>query len=64
MFFYVKKAHATALPGIADYLAEFTSDKAWGAEGYLSERGLIPMPEAERKQFAHDAKAMTPMGAL
>jgi phosphate transport system substrate-binding protein len=64
LFFYVKKAHVGAVPGIADYLAEFTSDKAWGAEGYLSEKGLIPMPEAERKQFAHDAKAMTPMGAL
>jgi phosphate transport system substrate-binding protein len=33
-----------------EYLAEFTSEKAWGEEGYLSERGLIPMPDAERAE--------------
>jgi phosphate transport system substrate-binding protein len=34
---------------------------AWGPEGYLSEKGLIPMPEAERKKFAKDINGLTPM---
>jgi hypothetical protein len=31
LFFYVKKAHVDVIPGIK-YLAEFTSEKAWGPE--------------------------------
>jgi len=51
LFFYVKKAHVDVIPGIKEYLTEFTSEQAWGAEGYLSEKGLIPMPDAERTQY-------------
>jgi phosphate transport system substrate-binding protein len=64
LFFYVKKAHVGAVPGIAEYLAEFTSDKAWGDEGYLTDKGLIPMPEAERGQFAYNAQGLVPMEPL
>jgi phosphate transport system substrate-binding protein len=46
---------------MGEYVAEFMSDKASGEEGYLSDRGLIPMPEKERAQFAADAKAMKPL---
>ena len=52
----MKKAHVDVIPGIREYLAEFTSEKAWGKNGYLAEKGMIPMPDAERKQFAADAK--------
>ncbi len=58
IFFYVKKAHVGVIPGIAEFLAEFTSEKAWGKNGYLSEKGLIPLPDAERKQVADSVKAM------
>ena len=61
LFFYVKKVHVDVIPGIREYLSEFASDRAWGPEGYLSEKGLIPMPDAERKQFAADVKNLTPM---
>ena len=56
LFFYVKKAHADAIPGVNQYLEEFTSEKAWGEEGYLSEKGMIPMPDAERKEFRSNVK--------
>ena len=49
LFIYVKKGHVGVIPGIAEYLAEFTSEKAWGEEGYLAEKGLIPSPKDERK---------------
>jgi phosphate transport system substrate-binding protein len=61
LFFYVKKAHVGTIPGITEYLAEFTSEKAWGDSGYLSERGLIPMPAAERKKYAMAAKNLEAM---
>ncbi len=58
LFFYVKRAHVGKIPGIAEYLAEFTSDKAWGDEGYLVDKGMIPMPNQERNQFAADVKGL------
>jgi phosphate transport system substrate-binding protein len=51
LFFYVKKAHVGVIPGIKEYLAEFTSEKCWGGDGYLGEKGMIPMPDAERQQY-------------
>ncbi|MGF1641258.1 MAG: PstS family phosphate ABC transporter substrate-binding protein [Rhodospirillales bacterium] len=59
LFFYVKKAHAEVIPGIKEFLAEFTSEKAWGPDGYLSDKGLIPMPDAERAKFRSDAMNLT-----
>ncbi|QXP84372.1 PstS family phosphate ABC transporter substrate-binding protein [Methylococcus sp. Mc7] len=58
LYFYVKKQHVGLIPGIAEYITEFTSEKAWGDDGYLSERGLIPLPAMERKKMAEDAKDM------
>ncbi|WP_234422291.1 PstS family phosphate ABC transporter substrate-binding protein [Sedimenticola thiotaurini] len=58
LYFYVKKAHVGKIPGIKEYLAEFTSDKAWGEEGYLVDKGMIPMPTQERSQFAADVKGL------
>jgi len=48
LYFYVKKAHIGKVPGIREFMAEFTSDKAWGEEGYLTEKGLIPLSDQER----------------
>ncbi|MCW8908946.1 MAG: PstS family phosphate ABC transporter substrate-binding protein [Sedimenticola sp.] len=61
LYFYVKKAHVGKIPGISEYLAEFTSDKAWGDEGYLVDKGMIPMPNQERNQFAADVKNLNPL---
>jgi len=49
LYLYVKKAHVDQIPGLREYIAEFTSEKAVGSEGYLSEKGLIPLPESERQ---------------
>ena len=47
----MKKAHVGVIPGIKEYLAEYTSEKAWGPEGYLAGKGLIALPDAERKKY-------------
>ncbi|EDP62178.1 phosphate ABC transporter, periplasmic binding protein [alpha proteobacterium BAL199] len=51
LYFYVKNAHVGVIPGIQEYVAEFTSTKAAGQEGYLTDKGLIPLPEADRKKY-------------
>ena len=58
LFFYVKRAHVGVIPGIKEYLTEFTSEKAWGTEGYLADKGMIPMPDAERGKFSKDAQGL------
>jgi phosphate transport system substrate-binding protein len=63
LFFYVKKAHVDVIPGLRGYLREFTSEKAWGDEGYLSDRGLIPMPDDERRAMAAKAQNLTTLSA-
>ncbi|WP_419796637.1 MAG: PstS family phosphate ABC transporter substrate-binding protein [Terasakiella sp.] len=58
LFFYVKNAHIGSVPGILEYLAEFTNDKAWGDEGYLTDKGLIPMPTEERAKYKAAVQAL------
>jgi len=61
LFFYVKKAHVDVIPGLRGFLREFTSERAWGEEGYLSDRGLIPMPDEERGEIAASVRDLTPL---
>ncbi|MBA4612195.1 PstS family phosphate ABC transporter substrate-binding protein [Stappia taiwanensis] len=61
LYFYIKKEHVGVIPGIEEYAAEFTADGTWGDEGYLSEKGLIPLPAADREKIGADVKAMTPL---
>ncbi len=61
LYFYVKKAHVDVIPGLRGFLREFTSERAWGEEGYLSDRGLIPMPDEERSAVAAAVRDLTPL---
>ena len=61
LYFYAKKAHVDVIPGLRGYLREFTSERAWGEEGYLSDRGLIPMPDDERGEVAAAVRDLTPL---
>jgi len=58
LFFYLKEQHIGKVSGLTQYIAEFTSEKAWGDRGYLTAIGLISMPPSERKTYAHDATAL------
>ncbi|MFT4994797.1 MAG: phosphate transport system substrate-binding protein [Paraglaciecola sp.] len=58
LYFYVKKAHVGVIPGIGEYLAEFVSDKASGEEGYLTEKGMIPLNAEKRTQVKNDVKTL------
>lgn len=59
LYFYVKKAHIGVIPGIKEYLAEFTSEKAMGEYGYLAEKGMIPMTDEERAKVISTVENLT-----
>lgn len=61
MYFYVKKNHVGVVPGIQEYVAEFTSDGAFGPDGYLVDKGLIPLPDDMRASVANDAQSLAPL---
>ena len=55
LFFYVKNNHVGVVPGIAEFVQEFTAEEAFGPGGYLEAEGLIPLPEADREANANKA---------
>jgi len=57
----VKNAHVGVIPGIKEFVAEFVSDRASGEEGYLADKGLIPMPQEERSKVMPQALALQPL---
>ncbi|MEP3197270.1 MAG: substrate-binding domain-containing protein [Lentilitoribacter sp.] len=61
LFFYVKKDHVGVIPGMEEFLAAFSSDDAWGEEGYLTDKGLIPMGEEERAAVAKTVADLAPL---
>jgi phosphate transport system substrate-binding protein len=58
LYFYIKHAHVGVVPGIQEFAASFTSENAFGDEGYLLDKGLIPLPEAERKIYRNAVKSL------
>ncbi len=58
LYFYVKNEHVGVIPGIEEYITEFTSEQAWGPDGYLADKGLIPLPEAARAEMQEQARGL------
>lgn len=61
LYFYIKNAHLDVIPGIREFVAEFMSDKASGSEGYLTEKGMIPMSAEERGDSVPKITSFTPL---
>ena len=61
LFFYLKKAHVGRVPGLEEFVGEFTSDKASGEEGYLADRGLIPLPDDDRLAVRDSSQKLVPL---
>ncbi|MFC5307544.1 PstS family phosphate ABC transporter substrate-binding protein [Azospirillum picis] len=60
LYIYVKNAHAGVIPGIRDFIREYTSERALGDDGYLLDKGLIPEPTALREAARVEAVNLTP----
>lgn len=61
VYLYVKNAHRGVIPGLDDFLAEYVSEAAIGPDGYLLERGLVPLPAAARNRARAAVAAATPL---
>ncbi|MBL4864531.1 MAG: substrate-binding domain-containing protein [Rhodobiaceae bacterium] len=61
LYFYVKQEHVGSVPGIAEFVAEFTNEATWGPDGYLIDKGLIPLPDADREAIRNSAANMAPL---
>ncbi len=59
LYFYVKSQHIGVIPGIEEYLAEFTDEAAWGEDGYLADKGMIPLGDDARMKVKADVDSMT-----
>ena len=61
LYFYVKNDHVGKVPGIKEYIEEFTSDDSWSDDGYLTDKGLIPLDEEKRMEMGESARAFQPL---
>jgi phosphate transport system substrate-binding protein len=61
LYLYAKVAHVDVVPGMREFLAEFTSEQAWGDGGYLARQGLVPMTPEERSYFEREARMLQHM---
>ncbi len=64
LYFYVKAQHAGTVPGINEYLAEFTKESAWGDDGYLADKGMIPLDEDARESVGEAVRSLTVLEAI
>jgi len=58
LYFYVKKAHIGTVPGIEEYLNTFVSEDVIGEDGYLIDKGLIPLDADKYEEMAGGARAL------
>ena len=63
LFFYIKKSHVAFVPGLREFVAEFTSERSWGELGYLAYRGLVPLPAEERRAIASSVDRLDSLNA-
>lgn len=61
LYLYVKVGHLGAVPGLKEYLREFTAIKTIGFEGYLVDKGLIPLDEATEKSVVTKVLSLKPL---
>ncbi len=63
LYIYAKKQNAGTTKGMAEFLAEYVSKEALGADGYLADKGLVTLPDDQAAVSAAVVKDMTVMKA-
>lgn len=61
LYFYVKGGHVGKIPGLREFIREFTAEAASGDDGYLSDRGLIPLPADQRRAVRESSAKLVPL---
>jgi phosphate transport system substrate-binding protein len=58
LYFYVKKAHIGTVPGIQEFLNTFVSEDTIGPDGYLVDKGLIPLGDEQYEEMASNVRTL------
>jgi phosphate transport system substrate-binding protein len=58
LFIYAKKQHIGVIAGMAEFIAEYASEKALGPDGYLADKGLITLPAEQAAKSMEAAKSL------
>ena len=61
LYLYTKNKHYDTVPGFLEFINEYTSEGAWGPDGYLVDAGLVPMSDTERSAQRSNAIGLNPM---
>ena len=61
MYYYVKHQHIGVVPGIQEYMLEWT--KHWTEDGVLADAGMIPLPEAEMSEMVQRIETLPALTA-
>ncbi|GJL85914.1 MAG: phosphate ABC transporter substrate-binding protein [Micavibrio sp.] len=59
LYVYVKNGHVGKTAGLQEFAVELIGDEATGEYGYLTEKGLIPLPTAELETMQGRVSALT-----
>ena len=61
LYIYVKGEHLNAIPGLREFIDAYA--QAWNPGSYLEQRGLIPLPDADRQAAAQAVRTAQPITA-
>lgn len=61
LYIYIKNAHRGVIPGLNEFITEYVSEESFGPDGYLAERGLIPLNDTERETVRSEVDGATHM---
>ena len=56
LYLYIKSNNIGRTPGLKEFLAEISSEEAWGEKGYLRAADLVTMPASERASYVAKLK--------
>lgn len=56
LFIYFKKEHINLIPQMREFISEIISPDTIGIDGYLLQKGLIPLTDLELKKVADEVK--------
>ncbi len=61
IYIYAKGEHVNVIPGMKEFLAQY--GRGMGPQGYLAQRGLVPLPEDQHAKAMAAIQSLTPLNS-
>ena len=61
LYVYAKQEHIGVIPGMVEFIDTLTAHQTWSEEGFLVDKGLIPMTDKEQTYFRKSALDLLPL---